>query len=258
MNGLGFTDSTEEARNIRDAWAGHIGRSTVALVPVEGAKLGSGVLVSWREARYIATARHVVEYLGRDEIFVIPRSKEPLKIYARDELSQHMREDRPVGRVRIIVREALSSTDRLDVALLRIDKLLDDLHWMNFYPLERANSAQQPHGLVMVYGYEWDLTQVQRITGEVRVVPRNALGRLLDKGPERYDKTDQLLISYDADEMSPKGMSGGGIWTLPSLEKPLFNPNDVILAGILVGHFRKSRGKPLTATRIESVKHLLR
>lgn len=175
-----------------------------------------------------------------------------------DEISQHMHEDRPVARVRAVVGERLTSAESFDVALLRIDKLPEELPWMYFYPLERATSVSPTDSLVMVYGYAWDLAQVQRITREMRMVPRNALGRLRDKGPERYDPTYQLLISYDADEISPMGMSGGGIWILPPLERPLFNPNEVVLAGVQVGHFPKSRRKPLIPTRIESVKHLLR
>jgi hypothetical protein len=231
----------------------------VAVVPEKGADLGTGVLVSSGGALYVATARHVAKDLQLNNIFVIPRSDAPLKIVERDEISRHLPKDRPIDRCRIPVEDRLMSPEDedVDVALLRLSERPEELRWMNFYPLERANSTPPRHRQVLVYGYAWELTRVHRPTGRARAIPRVALGELRDKGPLPYDPNRNLLISYDSGEMDPRGLSGGGIWVPPALGKRLFNPDEAVLAGIQVACFKDRPGKPLLATRIERVTALL-
>jgi len=222
--GLKFTDKTEEARSLRDALAGHVARYTVAIVPETGADLGTGVLLSSGNGLYIATTRHVAELLALDKVFVIPRSDSPLKIVKEDEIAQHLRDDRPIDRFRISIEDRFMSANDEDVAILRLRKRPEELRWMNFYPLERASSTPPRHRQVFVYGYAWELTRVQRTTGQAKVISRVTLGELRDRDPLPYDPGRDLLISYDRGDMNPKGMSGGGIWYPPSLGKKLFNP----------------------------------
>jgi len=192
-----------------------------------------------------------------DKVFVIPRSDAPLKIVKEEEIARYLPEDRPIDRVRISIKDRLVSTNDEDVALLRLRERPEEFRWMKFYPLDRANSTAPRHRQVIVYGYAWQLTRVQRSTGQAKVISRALLGELRDRAPLPYKSDRDLVVAYDPGDMNPRGMSGGGIWYPPSLGKGLFNPDDVVLAGIQVAFFRKYPGKPLLATRIEHVRALL-
>ena len=247
-----FTDKDAEALSLVGALVGHVARYTVAVIPEEGADLGTGVLVSFRKALYVATARHIAENLHLDKVFLIPRPEAPLEILSREQIEVRLVKNL----FRAEMRERFLSAVDDDVALLRFRDRPAELQWMNFFPLDRANSTPVPHLGAFVFGYTWEIQSVHR-PRKARAIPRAALGQLKSKGPLPYDPSRDLIVSYYGGDMNPKGMSGGGVWVPAALGGGLFNPDDAVLAGIQVAYFPGYSGKPLLATRIERLKGLL-
>ncbi len=253
-----FTDRSAEAQAVREALANFVARHTVALVFEGQPKLGTGVLVSSGDALFVATARHVAEDLPIGDVFCIPKPPGPMRVAPRDEALRHFDETRPGERFLLHVGDRILSTDDSDVALLQLCDRPIEFHEMDFYPLERAQSASLPHSRMIVHGWPRDLGLPHE--GALAAFPRIVAGTLSTVSAHGYDPDRDLLISYvDRDPIDARGMSGGGVW-LPSEAKGLFDPGATILVGIQVAQYRGSQppGQPLLATRIERVRALLR
>jgi len=63
-------------------------------------------------------------------------------------------------------------------------------------------------------------------------------------------------FDYPEDQCEPRGMSGGGVWSIPGVTKgEIWSASKTQLLGILIGHYRES--KLLRFVRIERVVRLL-
>ncbi len=260
-----FTDRVAEAKAHEAALGGILARHTVALVPDTELKIGTGVLVSLRGDLFIATARHYVREVLRGDVYCLPKPPGPTKILEKDDVPGMLERGQVALGERFLVHlkeRPILSTDGSDVALLHLVDRPAKLHEMQFYRLEDARSAPVPHPHVLVCGYPFDLTLVSEPAGRAAAFSRPVHGKLstISNYPG-YDPDRNLAISYEnlEDPLAAAGMSGGGVWSPPTMPKPgaerPWDPRALALIGIQVGQFPLSR--LLIATRIERVKALL-
>lgn len=263
------TDRIAEAMAHEAALGGILARRTVGLVPDTGLKIGTGVLVSCGEYLFVATARHYVkDELKEEDVYCLPKALGPTKILEKDEVPEKLeRGELPLAdRVLLPVTERILSKDGSDVALLRLGGRPPELSEMEFYPLQHARSAPVPHLHVIVCGFPFDLTLVNEATARAAAFSRPVHGVLTTVSDPQYDAKRDLVIAYKNFEgtLAAAGMSGGGIWSPPTLPEAgagrPWDPRDLALIGIQVAQFPESRvpGRPLLATRIERVRALLK
>jgi hypothetical protein len=241
------THRVAEAKAHEEAIGGTLARYTVGLVPDDGLKIGTGVLVSSGADRYVATARHFVrDVLQNGDVYCLPKSRGTTRILEKDDVPGMLaRGELPlVDRVLLPITRRILSADGSDVALLRLQCTPSELSEMEFYPLENARS-EAAELYVIVCGFPFDLTLVNAATRQAAAFSRPVHGVLRTVSEPEYIPHRNLVVAYKNFEgtLAAAGMSGGGVWSPPALptasaERP-WDPRNLVLLGIQIGQFSR-------------------
>lgn len=192
----------------------------------EAVPVGSGVLISVCEARYLITAAHVISESGKlDNRFVM------IEDNAVPPRGQAVWSKIPLGRSR--------NEDKFDIAVIRLDSDVADLlstqHSFLDYELIGINWKSQPAESLFCFGFPASKTRAWTGSKTIRAKPyiyRSHINDEFDYVKSEFDANIHLPIHYDGMVQSKKrkgsqlaqkfhGMSGGGVWvnSLDELEQ---------------------------------------
>lgn len=238
----------------------------------KGFEHGTGVAVQYGNENYILTAAHVLKgEPDNEKIMIIGKPDAPLKLLPKKQQFTETVFKGNQGRVATSVATHISITDRLvnndgaDIAALKVQNSHKVLPHTVFHNLSDQGETHISVGeAVSIYGFPGELAQKveHRITGRQGMAgfPHVTLQavREISDAPEPLDPSIDLIIdfTYDEETCDPRGMSGCGAWSIPSLkEGKIWSPHESQLLGIQSGFYPKS--KLLKFVRIEHVLNLL-
>jgi hypothetical protein len=242
-----------------------------------GFEHGTGVAVRHKNNRYIVTAAHVLEKEPKDEnLIIIGKPDSVLKEVKKEEMraaffyGTHGTLESSIGsQVRIVDR--LTKEGIGDIAALKVENTEQELPYTVFHDLSGQGQTDIRAGLSVVIGGfpgELALHAQHRRTGQKQVAVFTYFGMHdVVPFPESPEKIDRMSpphpkIDFLADfpdnigSCDPKGMSGGGAWSIPLAKKcDLWSAHKSQLLGIQSGLYRER--KLLRLVRIERVLELL-
>jgi hypothetical protein len=117
---------------------------------------------------------------------------------------------------------------------------------------------------VTIFGFPGELAKpyVHRTTGQrgLAAFPHSTMQTIQNNSaaPGTMDSDIDLITDFDypEEECDPHGMSGCGVWSIPSASKgQVWSPHKTQLLGIQIGHYKDR--KLLRFVRIERVLRLL-
>ncbi|VWC77590.1 hypothetical protein BLA39750_00986 [Burkholderia lata] len=230
-----------------------LGRYSVTLVTTDAennpCQIGSGTCVDLGGRRGIFTAAHVVLDAPVNCISVILPERAGLNSFVRSVHLEGGREE-DVGR----------AADPIDVAFLELSEegiqVLSS--FKQFLNLDRIESGvayrERPF---MVYGTPSALVSQEAIARkELPVIPICYATEATQQRPAGTTMADHIVLEYPqlgniwgatGRELDvtrepeatllrdPRGISGGGIWTMRSVDSPIWSPESAVLVGIETG-----------------------
>jgi len=246
-------------------------RSVIITSETPGFDHGTGIAVRYRNEHYILTAAHVLRQEPRnDKILVIGKPDSVLKEVRKDELAGAFFAGAH-GHIKYSTASYISIIDRLeddrlgDIAALKVRQTTHDLPYTEFHDLSGQGQAVISEGKpVVICGFPGALAQHARhvITEQQGVVTTiyNAFQHI--RGiPESLAQLDPSIhfvtnFTHDIENFDPKGMSGGGAWSVPNLKNgEVWSPDQTQLLGIQSA-FSRNR-KLMVLVRIERMFDLL-
>jgi len=242
-----------------------------------GFEHGTGVAVRFNGQDYIVTAAHVLKNEPRNEkLLIIGRPDSNLKEVEKHELPRAFF-DGTHGRINSSTGTHVTITDRLarkelgDIAALKVQNTNATLPHTVFHDLSAQRETDIPEGKpVVVCGFPGELAlhAQHRMTGQIGVAVFTYFAWqhivALPQSSDQLDPCNPFDANIDFitdfilenDTCDPKGMSGGGAWTIPKIkEGEVWSPRRTQLLGIQSGFYRRS--KLLRLVRVERVLDLL-
>lgn len=238
-----------------------------------GFEHGTGVAVKYLNEHYIITADHVLAREPWDEnLLIIGRPDSALKEVEKSELPKaffygtHGQIKSSTGTQLIITRRITSMTLG-DIAAIMLEDVAKHLPHTVFHDLSNQGSTSISEGThVIICGFpgEFALRASHRATDQKQVAIFTgfawqriiAFPKLLDLS-NPIDPQIDFFTDFSLEETwDPKGMSGGGTWTIPKTKNTdLWSPSQTQLLGIQSGFYRNNN--LLRLTRIDRVLELL-
>jgi hypothetical protein len=184
-------------------------------------QIGSGTLVSIRGVRFVFTAAHVLDWFDGKEIYVAGDGVlVPLAVTSE-------RTNPPTG--------ASREQDRIDAAVLRITNEIGDPPGIQFLDGSQLDVREwmNPAPHYLLYGYPLKKTVVdpttKRIAGD-RIQILVPTGTDEDAARVGVHRDLHVVFGIDPKRMvsetgvrampSPRGISGGGVWSIRGLDHP--------------------------------------
>lgn len=235
---------------------------------------GSGVAVRYRNENYIVTAAHVLKREPKNEnLLIIGKPDSTLKEIAKQEICEAFFNG-TYSPIKSSTGTHLTITNRLvdetlgDIAALKVRDFENALPHTIFHDLTNQGQTDISVGRsVVICGFPGELAlhAQRKITGKhhIAIFTTYAWQQILTM-PGLLDQSAPLDPSIDFvtdfplnESRDPKGMSGGGAWTIPKTDRGqlLWSPNRTQLIGIQSGFYGTS--SLLRLTRIERVLELL-
>lgn len=236
-----------------------LGRYSVTLVTTDAAnnpcQIGSGTCVDLGGRRGIFTAAHVVLNTPANCISIVLPEKVGFNSYVRSVRLEGGREE-DLGRV----------ADPIDVAFLELSEegmqVLSSVK--QFLTLDRIESGVAHRDRpFMAYGTPRALLSQEAIARrELPVIPICYATEATQQRPAGTTMSDHIVLEYPqlgniwgasgieldvtrepegALLRDPRGISGGGIWTMRSTNSPVWSPESAVLVGIETGWRAASR-----------------
>jgi hypothetical protein len=235
-----------------------------------GFEHGTGVAVRYKDQDYILTAAHVLNGEPRNEkLLVIGRPDSTLKEVDKRELpSAFFTGTR--GRLtsstctHITVIERLVNEELGDIAALKVQNVKKDLPHTVFHNLSGQGETDISEGKpVVICGFPGELAlhAQHRETGQLGVAVFASFAwqqiKAIPRSLEQLDPNIDFVTDFhDKETWDPRGMSGGGAWTIPKIKDgELWFPHHTQLWGIQSGFYRNRN--LLRLIRIERVLDLL-
>lgn len=232
-----------------------------------GFEHGTGVIVRYSAQTYIVTAAHVLEREPDNEkLRITGRPAHALQSLKKDEL---------LGAVFAGTHGQIKSSTEVHIPIIKrlIGKGLKDIAALKIQNVENYLPYTIPHDLsgqgeadifegkpIIICGFPGELAlHVQhRVTGQRGVVMTPYFAwPTIAKSPSHLDPCVDFVTDFgDNDTFNPKGMSGGGAWTIPNTKDgELWSPHQTQLIGIQSGVDRER--KLLGLVSIERILDLL-
>jgi len=245
--------------------------SVIITSETTGFEHGTGVAVRYRNSDYIVSAAHVLtEEPNNDKILIIGRPDSSMKEVEKGEIpgaffgGTRGKINSSTG-THVSIIERLFRKELGDIAALKIENAEKVLPYTRFHDLDSQGATHLAIGTpVVIFGFPGEIAlQVQhRVTGQrgVAAFPYCTWQTIVDL-PDTLDHLDpdvDFVTDFTDNEKTcdPRGMSGGGAWTIPKIQDgKLWSPNQTRLLGIQSGFYRNR--KLLRLVRLESVLSLL-
>lgn len=223
-----------------------------------GFEHGTGVAIRYRNENYIVTAAHVLKREPKNEnLLIIGKPDSTLKEVAKQEIRKAFFQG-TYGPIKSSTGTHLSITDRLvdetlgDIAALKVRDFENALPHTIFHDLSNQGQTDISVGRsVVICGFPGELAlhAQHKVTGKqhIAIFTAYAWQQILTM-PESLDQSDPLDLNIDFvtnfvlnESWDPKGMSGGGAWTIPKTDgdQLLWSPNRTQLLGVQSGFFQK-------------------
>lgn len=236
-----------------------------------GLNYGTGVAVKFKGQNYIITAAHVLDDKPRnDKILIVGKPDSVLQLVPKREIHNAVIKGTygPIKSSRgIPINITKRHTNKAlgDIAALKVQEPEKMLSCTTFYDLTNQQEVDIAEGTqVVICGFPRELglharhrANGQRHMGLFTYFARQKI-KAISEAPEMLDSHIDFLTDFglDHETCEPKGMSGGGAWTLPKInQSKLWFPDQAKLVGVQVGFYRKPH--LLRLVRIERVLDLL-
>jgi hypothetical protein len=232
-----------------------------------GFEHGTGVVVRHHAQTYIVTAAHILEREPDNEkLRITGRSTQALQSLKKNELPGAVFAGthgpfKYSTEVRIPIIKRLIGKGLKDIAALKIQNVENYLPYTIPHDLSGQGEADTSEGKpIVICGFPGELALPARHgeTGQHGVVVTVCFAwQTISKSPSRLDARVDFVTDFDDnDAYDPKGMSGGGAWTIPNTKDgELWSPHQAQLIGIQSGVYREK--KLLGLVSIEQVLDLL-
>jgi len=232
-----------------------------------GFEHGTGVAVRYRNQNYIVTASHVLKREPRNEkLLIIGEPDSTLKEVEKQKIPEaffkgtHGPIKSSTG-THITITERIESNALGDIAALKVENVQNDLPHTIFHDLSGQGEIDISKGKpVVICGFPGELAlhAQHRVTGQpgvavftcfawqqIMAIPKS-LNQLNPLNPDIDFVTDYF---HDKETWDPKGMSGGGAWTIPKIrDSELWSPDQTQILGIQSGFYRSRNLLRLTRT----------
>lgn len=245
----------------------YIGSCTVVITSTtEGFEHGSGVAVRYANQDYIITAAHVLDNEPDKNILTIGRSDKPFIEVPKNRLKDAVFNSsygNPLSATptHICIEERILGKSGEDIAALKVRNTAESLPYTIFHNLTDQGKTKINIGeIVNIYGFPGEIGQQvkNRVTKQkgYAVFPHIEQRKIRSNSdyPDNSDPEVYIIIDFACDDKScdPKGMSGGGIWSIPKLQEgQLWSSDKSQLLGIQSAFHRNS--KLLKAVRLERI-----
>jgi len=264
-----MTDIDVEAKKARSEY--FVSRSVVITSETPGFEHGTGVAISYNNEDYILTAAHVLEKEPENEkLLIIGRAGSTLKETSKQELPDYFF-DSGLGKIKPSTGTHISIINRLankalgDIAALKIENAKNNLPHTVFHDLSNQGQTDISESTrVVIFGYPGELHIPHKVYSQIRLALFSyCTAQNIMPFPSFSDSSNPLdphvdfFTDFVLDQQTcdPKGMSGGGAWTIPEInDSELWTPW-AKLVGIQSGIYWDR--KLLRFVRIESVLSLL-
>ena len=232
-----------------------------------GFEHGTGIAIRYRNQGYIVTAAHVLKGEPRNEkILIIGKPDSIQKEVEKQKIPDaffrgtHGPIKSSTG-THITITERLENKALGDIAALKVEDVRDDLPHTVFHDLSGQGETDISKGRpVIICGFPGELAlhAQHRVTGQLRVAIFTCFAwQHIMAIPESLDQLNPLNpiidfvtdFTHDNETWDPKGMSGGGAWTIPKIKDgELWSPSQTQILGIQSGFYRNKNLLRLTRT----------
>lgn len=224
--------------------------------------IGSGVLLSVKGNDYLVSAAHVLE-IEFIRLMTIPNGEILVEIQGELKITQV-----PLNKTR--------DDDKIDIAIVKLSKSCSDELKKRFIFLDE-NQIDYHHleldsHQYFFCGYPIQNTEVRNMEMEIFPIPLKVRTKITkkdlfetpdyDNGTKwilEYDRRNQLNISKKEKQISPhlKGISGGGLWSIPYNQKIKVEDTEIKLVGIMTDYFELQDGV-VGATNVSLVQSIIK